>query len=122
MSDGRRRGLVFLQCCDDAPFVFQMLDQRLDCLVGVADVFVLQFFNVDFIDCLCDYAFHDDGVCALLFVVVFGQDFVKAKKSGAVDECCLVGQALWVGAWFWLAFCCCAHIVGDALIFDVVDN
>ena len=109
------------ECCfsfeggDDAPFVAEVFEDSLDGLISVADVVVLQPFDVGWVDDVLCQAVDGDSVDGLLFPVILLLDFVFRVEFCLVDEGGAVGESVWGEWWCVQAVCCGGVVAGDRL-------
>ena len=69
-----------------------MLKDSLDGLGSVADVVVVEFFDVCGINCFAYDLVDDDGVDTLLLPELLALEIVVCHDASSVGESCVVGQ------------------------------
>ncbi len=82
-------GLSAFPCHDLAPVGSEMVENTFDCVVGVTEVFFVEFFNVLFFDAVDDALHADVGDCLLQvkFLLKFLRFFLEGEYFQG-GRCC----------------------------------
>jgi hypothetical protein len=74
-------GLLFLEGCDNAPLISEMLDNCLDCLATVTHVVFFEFLDVCGIDGLAYSFVNDECVDGFLLPKLLASEVVQARDQ-----------------------------------------